>query len=110
MRNNDEDKIQAHIVKWLQEKGIEFFAVINQAAGRSAIQQMQMITLGLKSGVSDLVLILSDQTIYCEVKAENGKQSDKQVQFQNRVEKLGHKYIVVKSVEDLAHFFRDNNL
>ncbi len=76
--NNAEAKIQCQIVKWLQDHGYYFFAVNNEAHGRSAVQQMQMVSMGLRAGVSDMVIFNGNKIIFCEVKDEKGKQSDKQ--------------------------------
>ena len=96
-----EARIQADIVKWLQDQGIYCFSVANEAAGRSAVKQMQLITCGLRAGVSDLVIVLPGRVIFCEVKDDKGKQSERQLLFQKKVESLGHEYILVRSVESL---------
>jgi hypothetical protein len=100
---SDEGKIQAEICKWLQVNGFYFFSVANEAAGRSAVKQMQMISMGLRPGVSDVVVVLPEgRSVFLEVKAPGGKQSPRQQQFQERVDALGHQYYIVRSVEDAA--------
>jgi heterodisulfide reductase subunit C len=39
--------------------------------------------------------------LWIEVKSEKGKQSDLQKSFQEQVESHGHRYVVVRSVEDV---------
>ena len=97
-----EAKIQADIVQYLQTRGVYFFSVPNEAAGRdAAIRMARLKAMGLRSGVSDMVLIFPGQVVFVEVKDENGKQSDNQRRFQDKVNELGFDYFLVKSVEDV---------
>jgi hypothetical protein len=57
--------------------------------------------MGLRSGVSDMVLIFQDHLVFVEVKDEKGKQSDAQRKFEEKVNELGFEYFLVKSVEDV---------
>ena len=52
------------------------------------------------AGVSDLIIIKPNEVVFCEVKIEKGYQSDKQKDFQNQVETLGFRYVVVRSLEE----------
>lgn len=96
-----EEKIQYDIVRWLQDAGIFFFSVANEAEGRSVQSMARLKSLGLRAGTSDLVLVLPKMVIFVEVKNETGTQSHLQEVFQKRVEELGHWYFLVRSVEDL---------
>ncbi len=97
-----EAKIQADIVQYLQTRGVYFFSVPNEAAGRdAAIRMARLKAMGLRSGVSDMVLIFPGQVVFVEVKDEKGKQSDNQRRFQDKVNELGFDYFLVKSVEDV---------
>lgn len=100
-----EARIQAEIVKYLSElrrKGeIEFFSVPNEAAG-NAVRQGQMIAMGLRPGVSDLVVLFSGgKAMFLEVKNEKGVQSERQKQFQETVQRLGFQYFIVRSLDDV---------
>ena len=75
------------------------FAVPN-GAFVSKPQAMKLKATGLVAGVSDLIIIQPNRCLFVEVKLEKGKQSDKQIEFQNKVEMLGFEYIVVRSLED----------
>ena len=102
-----EAHIQRAILLYLQNRGIYAFSVPNEAAGRSKITQMQLVTMGLKRGVADLVLLHPAGTVtFLEVKAEKGKQSDAQKAFQRRVEEHGLNYYVVRSVEEVEECIR----
>jgi hypothetical protein len=108
--NHKEAKLQIELCKWLQDHGYYFFSVANEAHGRSAVQQMQLVSMGLRAGAADLVVVLLGRVVFVEIKAEDGKQSDAQKRFQARVESLGHQYVIVKSPEKMSCIFSDNNL
>lgn len=63
------------------------------------------------AGFSDIIILLPiPRTIFLELKAENGKQSDNQKKFQTRVEAMGHKYYLCKSREELCKILEENSV
>lgn len=55
-----------------------------------------------KRGSPDYYIFLpSGQTIHLEVKAEKGKQSVEQLEWEMKCKKLGHKYCLVRSIDDV---------
>lgn len=54
---------------------------------------------GLRSGVSDTVVVLPGKTVYVEFKTEIGVQSDKQKEFESVVTNLHHNYYLCRSLE-----------
>lgn len=61
------------------------------------------ITQGMGSykGIPDRIAIKNGVSYYIEIKAENGKQSPYQKQFQADVERSGGIYILAKGISDL---------
>jgi hypothetical protein len=56
---------------------------------------------GLLAGASDLIVITpKGKLMFVELKINKGKQSDAQIDFQQRVENLGFEYHIVKSLEE----------
>jgi hypothetical protein len=100
-----EGKLQAEIIQYLQSRKIYAFSVPNEGKGRSVVAQMQLIAMGLKSGVSDLVVVLPGKVIFMEVKTPEGKQSSQQEKFEQIVKDLDHDYHVVRSVDDVKNLF-----
>jgi hypothetical protein len=100
---HDESRIQYDICQWLQTNGFFFFSVPNEATGRTAVQQMRLIAMGLRPGAADLVVVLPGSVVFMEVKDETGTQSKQQINFQEKVQSLGHKYFIVRSVEDVKN-------
>jgi len=74
------------------------FSVPNDS--KDAKEQMRKIATGLMAGVSDLIILRQNEAIFVEVKTDIGRQSDKQKSFQEQVESLGFRYILVRSLED----------
>lgn len=98
---NEEAKIQVEIVRYLQDKKIYCFSVPNEAAGSNAIRAGQMVTMGMKSGVSDLIAFFPAGIVFIEVKTATGKQSPAQVKFEGRCKEAGYSYYLVRSTEDV---------
>ena len=85
-----------------QRKGVDkgiIFSVPNERAGGFMAMKDLLLT-GLLSGVSDLIVVLKGKVIFVEVKNDVGKQSEKQIKFQQQVENLGFKYYLVRNLED----------
>lgn len=103
-----ENKIQSECYKWFNNtyclkhhnpRGL-MFSVPNELGGSNKIQTMQMKAMGLTSGVSDTIVILpTGRLIFVEFKNSKGIQSGNQKEFQKRVEKLGYRYLLVRSLE-----------
>lgn len=56
--------------------------------------------MGLKAGVSDLIIIRPGSVVFVEVKTPTGTQSPKQKQFQSIVESMDYQYLIVRGLED----------
>lgn len=101
-----ESKIQQEIVTWFTNTyGLKthnpkclIFSVPNE--GRNAKEQIYKKMIGMKSGVSDLIVVMADRVIFVEVKDETGRQSENQIQFENDTKYLGFEYYLVRSLED----------
>jgi hypothetical protein len=74
------------------------FSVPNE--GKNKIEQMRKKQIGLLPGVSDTIIIFPNRVIFCEFKDDKGRQSDRQKDFQERVELLGFEYWLIRSLEE----------
>jgi len=94
-----EERIQFEIVMWLQKNGYWFFSVPNEGA-RDMTTRLK--AMGLRPGASDLVVVLPQgRCLFVEVKSETGLQRKEQKLFQEKVEERGHRYVIVRSLEDV---------
>ena len=102
-----ENKIQAEIYQWFNnnyclknnDPQCCIFAVPNGGT-RNLKEAMTLKATGTLSGVSDLIVLLPNKILFIEVKTDIGTQSKEQKNFQERVEKLGFEYHLVRSLED----------
>lgn len=102
-----ENIIQAEIFKWFNnniclgnhDPQCIIFSCPNGAT-RNIREAVLLKATGVVSGVSDLIIVKQNEIIFVEVKTETGKQSKEQKEFQKKVEKLGFKYLLVRSLEE----------
>jgi len=97
-----ESKIQQEIVVWYRNNNLNnnniIFSVPNE--GKNAKEQMFKKATGMLSGVSDLICIHNGEVIFIECKDSKGRQSDKQVKFEDIIKSQGFRYCLVRSLED----------
>ncbi|SVC35948.1 uncharacterized protein METZ01_LOCUS288802 [marine metagenome] len=61
-----------------------------------------------KPGSSDFLLFLKGgDNVFLEVKTLKGRQTDRQKEFQQRVERLGHRYQIVTSAREVWMILED---
>jgi len=63
-----------------------------------------------KKGSPDIVLFLPKYVILLEIKNDKGTQSENQVEFQKRIEKLGYFYVIARSLDDVLSLLQDYNI
>ena len=76
---------------------------VPNGGSRNIIEAKNLKAQGVKSGVSDVLLLIPKKGFSClclEFKTPIGKQSVEQIEFQSQAEKAGNKYFVVRSVKD----------
>jgi hypothetical protein len=108
-----EDILQAKVFKWFHNTYCTatktpkycIFAVPN-GGYRTTKEAMKLKATGVVSGVSDLIVVLKNKTLYVELKTATGKQSPDQLRFQTTVEALGHKYYLVRTLEQFQEIIK----
>jgi hypothetical protein len=101
-----ESKIQQEIVMWFRNNYCLkhhnprncIFSIPNESEGKR--EMMYKKSIGLFPGASDLIILLPGKCIFVEVKTEKGKQSEKQIEFEQIVLALGFAYLLVRSLND----------
>lgn len=97
-----EHQIQAQIIAYWNTNYPQYrkclFHVNNKA--KDSLEGARMKTLGVVSGVSDLVLLAPSAVYFIELKDDKGKQSDHQKAFQQQAESLGHNYRIIRSLSE----------
>jgi len=56
--------------------------------------------MGVRSGVSDLIVLLKEKVLFIELKNEVGKQRESQKDFEAVVQKLGFDYYLIRTLEE----------
>lgn len=111
-----ESKLQAALVEWFDDcvppEAAMLFAVANGGDRHTAVAA-RLTAEGVRRGVSDLVLMLpAGRTIFIEVKLAKTHwhartvQSEEQLAFEERACALGHRYVVVRSIDELEALLR----
>lgn len=104
--SNEEHRLQVSEVRYMHAKHPElkylFFAVPN-GQKRTSLQTQWLKDEGLVPGVSDMILLKSN-SLHCYLCIENktatGRQSEEQHHFQQKVEMVGGKYIIIRSLDE----------
>jgi hypothetical protein len=100
----EEHLLQVAIHKYLNLMGIFHFSVPNGGL-RNLRVAVALKAEGALSGVADLIILLQNECIFVELKnGKAGRQSDSQKEFQNKVESLGFKYLLWRSIDDCVDF------
>lgn len=101
-----EHKLQAACVRWyrLQYPKMKhnLFAVPN-GSKRDVIIGAKLKEEGVLAGVADLILLKSNRfygALLIEMKTPEGRQSDTQKEWQQKITNDGFKYVIVRSLED----------
>ncbi len=102
-----EDQLQQKIFTWYNNEYClknhiprhVIFSVPN-GGSRNVIEAKKLKATGLLSGVSDLIILQPNKTLFIELKIEKGVQSDKQKDFENVVSNLGFNYYIVRSLDE----------
>lgn len=112
MGRNDELKIQAECYRWLRGMGVFCHSIPNEADGRSAVAQMQLMAAGLVPGVADMLVWWpvsgSDEVElgYLEFKTRTGRQSEYQKTFEKKCVSCGISYDLARSLDDVKEIFK----
>jgi len=97
-----ENRIQQEIIVFYRNSNLNtgniIFSVPNDS--KDIKEQLRKKATGLMAGVSDLIVLHNGEVLFIECKDDKGRQSDKQKQFQERVEAQGFKYYLVRSLEE----------
>jgi len=97
-----EFNIQQEIVVWFRNnyclKHHKTRNIIFSVPNEAAYKNKSFIQTGLMVGVSDLIVVIKGKTLFIEVKTEKGKQSPKQIEFEETIKNLNQEYYVVRSL------------
>lgn len=100
-----ESRLQAECFSWFWNTYPEYrglmFHVPSEGNRSSKIDGGKRKAMGIVAGVSDLILMLPRHNCHglcIEMKTEDGRQSDKQKEWQRKVTQQGYDYRIIRSV------------
>ena len=101
----EEYNLQAACVKLFamlrpNEQGLLFLNLNNP---RSRTNGHFLKGIGLTAGVADMTYLSPKGAVFLEFKAPKGKQSLSQKWWQERVESVGYRYVVIRSIEEFQN-------
>lgn len=91
-----EDILQFHAAQWLRANNIAFIHVPNEGK-RSAREAARLIALGLQPGAHDLILFLPDGVFLIELKTIDGKVSQHQKNWHERLSKMQYRQTILRA-------------
>ena len=108
--NNNQTELQEQkaFIRWLQLKGIAYFAIPN-GSKRTRWQAQQAKAEGMVAGAPDLAVILPQGvTLWVEMKRrKGGTQTQAQKAMQKRLKACGHLYRVCRGWEEAKAFVEE---
>lgn len=93
--------------KIIQNSIINYLKKLENEGEKIFYQRRQAGGFNYHKGLPDIYVVYNGLHIEIEVKAEKGKQSEMQIKWQKRFEKLNIKYICCKNVDDLKEFLKE---
>lgn len=101
--SNIEEQIQAECVRWMilnYHNKLIFHHSPNEAK-RSEVMGARLKAMGMRPGWPDLEILLpKGRVVFFEFKTKSGRQSMSQKETQLLLESIGHKYFIIRSVEE----------
>lgn len=114
-----EDQLQAACFKWFDNTYPEYrgtlFAVPNggkremkyiKNVGMVPVEANRFKATGVIAGVSDMVWVLPVNVEFLEFKLPGKVQQQSQIEFMNRVRRLGHDYIILYSLWNFQQYVK----
>ena len=114
LKSRNENIIQATCVEWFKNNyclkhhnpRYDIFSVPNEATWSNN----NFKALGVRKGVSDLVVVLSNKVLFIEMKDGKNTQSKEQIDFEEVVTKLNHSYYLCYTLEQFQQIIWQNLL
>jgi hypothetical protein len=102
-----ESLIQTAIEQYLRiMEDLGKLVYIKQNSGATKIGD-RFIRYG-KAGAPDFMIYLNNgRSVHLEIKNEKGRQNKNQSEYQKRIEKLGHRYYIIRGVDEAEKLLKE---
>ena len=102
-----ESQLQIRCVSWFRYQYPQYVIMSTPNGGvRSKTEAAIMKAEGMLAGASDLTIFADGRVLFVEMKTDKGRQSSAQKDFQRKVEGLGFRYVICRSLEDFMEHVR----
>ena len=101
-----EDQLQISCVMYFEFKHRKIARLLHHSPNggkRNAKEAARFKAMGVRAGFPDLILLLPNSQYHflaIELKTDKGRQSDYQKEYQQLIESVGGKYVVVRSLDE----------
>ena len=101
MNKRPEAELQRACVRWyrMQYAKDAMLLYMNHQNGKNMTEQSILKGLGLVSGVADLTLLHQGKAYFFELKSPNGKQSQRQEEWEMEVTRHGFDYYLINDLD-----------
>jgi len=102
-----EADLQIKIIQFFRKEYPNYiiFSVPNELARNNAKYR----SMGVLGGVSDIIVLMNNKTLFIELKHGKNKQTPAQEYFENKVNTLGFDYFVVYDIDQFKNIINENN-
>lgn len=111
--NHPEETLQTNCVKWFDYQYPKYRLLLFHSPNggkRNAREAARFKAMGTRAGFPDLILLLPNTkygALAIEMKADKGRQSEKQKEWQSVAEKFGIKYVICRSFDEFRHIIAE---
>ncbi len=97
----EEEKLQAQCTQWFWNTYPEHRRLLhcNMNNSHNRVAGAHAKAVGVVAGISDLEFVWR-KVYFIELKTATGVQKPEQIEFEQKVEKLGHIYLVIRTFEE----------
>lgn len=101
-----EDQLQKSCIKWFDLKYKKYKLLMHSSPNggkRNAAEAAKFKEMGTRAGFPDLIFLKPSKSfnfLAIELKTANGRQSEHQKEYQREFERIGAKYVVVRSLDE----------
>lgn len=97
-KKHPERDLQVECVYWFRKthKNQLIFSCPNEFARAEAAAARKM---GMLKGVSDIIVVMPDRVLFVEFKSLEGSQSLDQKRFQQKLERMGYTYVIIRTLK-----------
>ena len=100
------DKLQESCVTWLKFYSQSVLIVLVNNNPKNKVDGARLLKLGLKKGVSDIIVFTKNKDVFVEFKFGKDVQKYEQAEFERNIKNNYRDYIVVRNLDEFMNYFK----